>query len=247
MLATVPTVKPVLNRRERVRETTRVELVAGARSLLVDDGLDAVTVREVARTLGMTAPAIYRYFPSREALLEEVIDALYDELADHIVAARESARSGNLADRFLLTSRSFRQWARDNRPEFGLLFGAPVPGVGSTGHAKSERGQRFAAVWLELFVEIDQGGGTATPWARPMSPALRAQIRAYVDSIGQPVAVETAMLYLYCWQNLYGFICTEVFGHLSWAVTDATEMFEDRLAEFRELLGLPLPTTLGRR
>lgn len=250
MLTTVPSVKPVLNRRERVRETTRAELVAAARSLLVDDGLDAVTVREVARTLGMTAPAIYRYFPSREALLEEVVDALYDELADHLVAARESGRAGNLTDRFLLTTRSFRQWALDNRPEFGLLFGAPIPGVGLApdAAAKSERGQRFGLVWLDLFVEINQGaGGDPHPWRRPMTPRLRTQIQAYVDRTGQPVDVETAMLYLYCWQSLYGFICTEVFGHLSWAVADASEMFEDRIEEFRELLDLPGPTALGRR
>jgi AcrR family transcriptional regulator len=237
------TVNP--SRRERVHQATKTDLVAATRALLVEQGLTAVTVRAVAAKLGMTAPAIYRYYPSRELLLEEVIDLLYAELADHLEQACESRRSGSLTDRFLATSRAFRSWALNNRPEFGLLFGAPVPGVGhkveSDGWpAEDSRGMRFMLVWLRLFLEIPAAGIALPPWPRPIPDALRTQLASYLRRLGQdPASVDLAMLFLVSWQSLYGFICTEAFGHLSFALDDSTEMFEDRLQEFRERVHLP--------
>ena len=232
-------VKPALTRRERVRETTRTELTAAARELLVAGGVDSVTVRAVAKELGMTAPAIYRYFDSREALLAAVIDLLYDELADVLTGARESRRSGTLSDRYLIMARTFRGWAKEHFAEFALLFGAPIPGVGNPSEGSpNERGMNFGMTWLMLFVEISQDDAPQPEWPRPIAPGLRNQLERYVTSIGNPVSVETTMLYLYCWQSLYGFICTEVFGHLAFALDSCDEMFEDRMLELAEMLGL---------
>lgn len=238
---------PGLSRRERVHKATKVDLVSAARELLVEQGLTAVTVRAVAAKLGMTAPAIYRYYESRESLLEDVVDLLYEELADYLEQACDSVVAGALTERFLVTSRAFRTWALSNRPEFGLLFGAPIPGVGSkirevelpTGTlAPNSRGRRFMLVWLRLFLQMPATG--IEPWPRPIPTALRAQLSAYLVRHGQSAeAVDLAMLFLVSWQSLYGFICTEAFGHLAFALDDGSEMFEDRLEEFRERLRLP--------
>lgn len=236
---------PDLSRRARLRHATKIDLVAAARALLVEEGLTAVTVRAVASRLGMTAPAIYRYYDSRELLLEDVVDLLYAELADHLEAARDSVGSAALSERFLVTSRAFRSWALQNRPEFGLLFGAPVPGVGRKEHdftllPEEARGVRFMLVWLQLFLEIPAAGIELPPWPRPVPAGLRAQLSGYLQRIGQdPSSVDSAMLFLVCWQTLYGFICTEAFGHLEFALDDGREMFEDRLQELRERLHLP--------
>jgi AcrR family transcriptional regulator len=236
----VTAVNPLPSRRERVRAATRTELTAAARQLLLDGGTEAVTVRSIAARLGMTAPAIYRYFDGREALLNALVDELYDELADHLYAARESFRSGTLAQRFMATSRAFRLWALSNPREFGLLFGAPIPGVGKGGRGEPAdlRGHRFGRVWLDLFVELVALNREPIRWHRPIPARLRAQLEEYVRQIGEAVDVDTALLFLSCWEKLYGAVCTEAFGHLHFALDDAEELFEDQLADVAERLGL---------
>jgi AcrR family transcriptional regulator len=228
----------VLSRRERMRAATRSELTVAARELLVTGGVEAVTVRSIAGQLGMTAPAIYRYFDGREALLNALVVELYDELADYLVEVRDSRSA--LYDRFIETSRAFRRWALAHRAEFGLLFGAPIPGVSEAkpDGTDDERGLRFATVWLELFIELGARELPVQRWRRPISDVLRQQVESYVKGIGGIVGVDAALLFLSCWEKLYGAVCTEVFGHLAFALEDGEELFEDQLLDVAERLGI---------
>jgi len=228
-----------------MRAATKSELTGAARALLLEGGIEAVTVRSIAAKLGMTAPAIYRYFDSREELLNALVDDLYDELADYLYASLERRRREPLAARFVGASRAYRQWALDHPAEFGLLFGAPIPGVGHSPPAGSDaeglRGHRFGQLWLELFVELSQTSAVPLVWRRPIPTSLRQQVERYLAALGDPVDVDTALMYLSCWERLYGSVCTEVFGHLSFALSDAEELFEDHLADVAVRLGLDHP------
>lgn len=232
-------VKSAPTRRERIFNDTKAEIAAAARDLLVAGGQQAVTVRAVAGEVGMTAPALYRYYDSREALLEQVIVDLYDELAAYLVGHRDAEKSADTAKRLLATSRAFRRWALEHRPEFALLFGAPIPGVGKpkTDGEAVRGGRAFGRVWFELFVEIDRLG-TVMSWDRPISRTMRASIDGFSELFGAPIAPRAAMMYLYCWQSIYGAVCTEAFGHLQWAFADGEELFEGVLARRLVDLGL---------
>jgi len=232
-------VKTESSRRERLFAATQAELSQAARELLVEGGPEAVTVRAVAERVGMTAPAIYRYFPSRESLLGRVCIDLYAELGEHLYAVRDSVAGEGVADRLRRTARAFRQWALDHTPEFGLLFGAPIPGVVVDAEEKHEAvaGQSFALVWLELFGEIEREG-TGMRWNRRVPRRVAEQIDNFTGGAGIEIDTKAAMLYVYCWQSLYGAVATEVFGHMKWAVDDAEEFFEGRLAELLVRLGL---------
>jgi AcrR family transcriptional regulator len=237
-------VKTEPTRRERLFAATQAELSHAARELLVEGGTEAVTVRAVAERVGMTAPAIYRYFDSREALLARVCVDLYAELGQHLYAVRDSVPGESVADRLCRTARAFRLWALDHTPEFGLLFGAPIPGVVVDADEKHETmaGQSFALVWLELFGEIEREG-TGMRWNRPVPKGVAAQIDNFTCGAGIEIDTTAAMLYVYCWQSLYGGVATEVFGHMKWAVDDAEEFFEGRLAELLVRLGLEDPNS----
>lgn len=230
-------VNPQMSRRERIFSDTQAELSAAARDLVVAGGTEAVTLRAVASALGMTAPAVYRYFESREKLLERVIADLYVELAGFLRATRDDPANTGTLERLVATSRAFRAWAMEHQPEFGLLFGAPIPGVAleqeETDHAE---GMDFGRVWFEMFIEIDRRGKDLA-WSGPMSEQTEAAMFALADKLQVPVNPRATYLYLYCWQSLYGAVCTEVFGHLKWAVEDAEELFEGRLAELAGVLG----------
>ena len=84
------TVVQPLSRRDRVRAATVTEIKDTARRILVGEGIDGLSLRAIAREMGMTAPALYRYFPSREDLLVHLIGDLYDELSDTMEAARDA-------------------------------------------------------------------------------------------------------------------------------------------------------------
>lgn len=230
-------VNPAPSRRERIFGDTQSELASSARELVVEGGPEAVTIREVAGRVGMSGPAIYRYFPSREALLERVIRDLYVELAEYLVQARDSAGDHTVRGRLLAASRAFRRWALEHRSEFGLLFGAPIPGVVVDKDQHETAGPSFGQVWLELFAEI-YASGARPRWPHPLPPRLTDQVDALIERMGMPVSTDVAVLYLYCWQSLYGAVCTEAFGHLKWALDDAEDFFEGRLLEILDLLEL---------
>lgn len=229
------------NRRERARAATRAEILEAAHALLVDGGTDAITLRAVAGRLGMTAPAIYRYFDSRENLLVSLIAALYDQLAATLRAARDGDPDARLVDRFMVTSLAFRQWALDHRPEFGLLFGAPIPGVAER-DADPDRnlGDAFGAVWLELFTELWQAYPVPVAEDEAIDPSLRDQLAGYHARIGAIMPLGAVVLYLACWMRLHGAVATEAFGHLDFALRDgnAEALFAELLTDLAGRLGL---------
>ena len=229
-------------RRERTHAATRAEILQAARRLLIDGGTERVTVRGIATELGMTAPALYRYFDSRESLLGALCNSLYDELADALLAARDGDPQATLKQRFLVTSFAFRQWALDHRPEFGLLFGAPVPGVlvDKSPDPDENRGMRFGQVWLGLFADLWRQYPVSVPSARSIDPRLRKQLAEYHEQIGRIVPIGAVVLYLSCWVQLYGAVATEAFGHLGFALQDGDgeALFHDLMRELAAKLGL---------
>src|SRR5918997_4638613 len=110
-----------LSRRDRVRADTVREIKRTARRVLVEQGEQGLALRAVAREMGMTAPGLYRYFASREDLIEHVVADLYTELADRMEAACAAADPATPAQKLMAASRSFRRWAMAHRHEFGLL------------------------------------------------------------------------------------------------------------------------------
>lgn len=127
------------SRRDRNRAATTSEIKTTARRMLVEHGAHALSLRGIAREMGITAPAIYRYFDSHATLVEALVGDLYDELCDEMEAAQAEAigsesavddqRAGNVERRLLASAREFRAWSIGHPAEFALVFGAPIPGV----------------------------------------------------------------------------------------------------------------------
>lgn len=231
-------------RRERAHAATRAEILQGARRLLIEGGAERVTVRGIATEVGMTAPGLYRYFSGREDLLGALCNSLYDELADALYEVRDRDPGASLKQRFLVTAYGFRQWAFEHRPEFGLLFGAPIPGVLIDKHADldpaTNRGIRFGQVWLELFTELWRQHPVPVPDADEIDPRLREQLTDYYHQIERVVPIGAVVLYLSCWVQLYGAVATEAFGHLNFALHDgdAEALFRDLVGDLLAKLGL---------
>jgi AcrR family transcriptional regulator len=213
-------------RRERLRIATVSEIKDGARRLLVTGGPQAISLRAIARDMGMTAPAIYRYFPSLDALIVALAGDLFDELRESIERARDAA-GDDLIGQLGAMARAFRMWSIQHPVEFALIFGNPVPELAAFGDDcvdESHPGSRFGAVFLETFVELWR----RSPFPTPPHELIEHQLGRCHEPLRQnygDVPVEVAYVFLSGWVRLYGLVCMEVFHHLRWAVTEPEALF----------------------
>ncbi|MFF5171216.1 TetR/AcrR family transcriptional regulator [Micromonospora sp. NPDC000089] len=220
-------------RRERLRTATVSEIKDGARRLLVTGGVEAVSLRAIARDMGMTAPAIYRYFPSLEALVFDLAGDLYDELRQRIEAARDAA-GPEPTEQLRQMCRAMRRWAVEHPAEFTLIFGNPVPGVTDFTDQcvdPEHPGARFGAVFLVPFVALTRRA--ALPPPPPDLHELRQRLGTHLGPLAAShgeLPIEVAYAFLSAWTRLYGLVAMEVFGHLSWAVDEPEALFETELA-----------------
>ena len=230
------------SRRDRVRAATVDEIKTTARQLLVADGPEAVSLRAIGRAMGMTAPALYRYFGSREDLVKHVCADIFTEIAAEIHTAIEQAAKtsdGDITAKLFAACGAFRTWALAHRPEFGLLFGTPLPGI-ETMHDDivDKCADKFSGEFLALFYELWTRHPFPVPADDEIKPGLAAQLARYRDGLGVDLPVGAILIFLRCWVRLYGMVSLEVFGHLGFALDDPSAMFDYTLAELRELLGL---------
>ncbi|WP_422770833.1 TetR/AcrR family transcriptional regulator [Plantactinospora sp. WMMC1484] len=223
---TVPT------RRERLRTAALTEIKNAARRLLVTGGPQAVSLRAIARDMGMTAPAIYRYFPSLEALILDLAGDLLNELCGVLKEARDGAGAAP-ADQIVAASRAFRRWAVGHPVEFDLVFGTLVPGVNAFPECArdDDPGARLGHVFLAPLVELWRRAPFPVPLAGQVDARL-ADALAPVRERHPEVPVEVACLMLSGWTMLYGLVAMEVHAQLRWAVTDPEALFEAELATF---------------
>jgi AcrR family transcriptional regulator len=240
-------------RRDRLRAATTDEIVQTARRLLVTSGPDAVTLRAIAREMGMTAPGLYRYFDSREELLRNVCANIFTELTGGIRQAIEAAAApvqaadpmaAKLTVKLVAACSEFRRWSLSHQAEFGMLFGVPLPGVGhlSDVHDIAEEcALAFAGTFFALFLELWDAVPFPVPQAADIDPGLRDQIRRYRGELGTDLPLGVVLTFLRGWTVLYGAVAMEVFGHMKFALEDPAPMFELTLSDLATLVGLRYP------
>ena len=234
-----------VSRRDRVRAATTGEIKETARRILVAEGPEAVSLRAIAGEMGMTAPALYRYFSSREDLVRHVCGDIFTEIATGIRAASARAAQesgGDVTTKLIAACREFRHWALTHREEFGLLFGTPLPGLEPLHNDKiDECALDFAGSWMTLFLELWQRHPFPVQADDQIEPELLAQLARYIGALGVDLPAGAVLIFLRCWVRLYGMVSLEVFEHLHFALDDAAPLFEYTLAELADLVGLDYP------
>jgi AcrR family transcriptional regulator len=231
------------SRRDRARADTVREIKRTARAVLVEHGVEGLALRAIARAMGMSAPALYRYFASREELVEHVVADLYAELCDDLEAARDATAPPTAAAQLMTVSRRFRAWALTHRAEFGLLFGSPAERIRSTAQQATEgpagaAARRFGETFGILVATIYLERGFPVPADDELDPAYQEQLRLWCDTLPIPLPLGVMHVFLSCWIRLYGTVCMEALGHLRFAVDDAEPVFEAELRDLGQVLGL---------
>ncbi|MGY1717167.1 TetR/AcrR family transcriptional regulator [Geodermatophilus sp. SYSU D01106] len=230
-----------VNRRERARADTLRDIRGAARRVLVEHGVEGLALRAIAREVGLTPPALYRYFASREELVERVVADLYDELCDRLEEARDAVTPPRPGVQLMTAARTFRRWAIDHPAEFGLLFGNAADGVvpekADDGPAAAA-GRRFGGVFAALMAAVYLQQPFPVLADGDLDERYRAQLRAWCAKLPVELPLGVMAVFLSSWVRLYGLVCMEVFGHLRFALDDAASLFEAEMRDVAVRLGI---------
>src|SRR5215475_12626511 len=156
--------------RERVRAELIREITEIARRQLATDGAAGLSLRAVAREMGMVSSAIYRYFPSRDDLLTTLIIDGYNAVGAAVEKAEAACPPEDYADRWLAGCRAVREWALAHPHEYALVYGSPVPGYQAP-ERTIEPASRAAAVFGKIISEAYRAGAASVPQAAASVPA----------------------------------------------------------------------------
>jgi AcrR family transcriptional regulator len=221
--------------RARARAHTTAEIKRIAREHLAKDGPN-LSLRAVARDLGVVSSAVYRYFRSRDELLTVLIIEGYDSLADAAEAAEASAPRKDLAGRWCALGRGIRAWALERPHEYALLYGSPVPGYAAPPDTIEPASRPLTLVAAIIREAVERG--TAIKDDRLAKP-----VRADLDAIaatdlfaGVPAPVLARGIT--AWTELFGAINFELFGRLTNGITDYDAWFDHQLKAMGKYLGL---------
>ncbi|PZT71074.1 hypothetical protein DN402_01685 [Streptomyces sp. SW4] len=224
--------RPVLNRRERLRQATLEEIVEAGRSLL-RAGRE-VTLRAVAAEMGFTAPALYRYVGSVAALNDLLSNDIFAEIVREMAAAAEPYGDDDPAAQMVAAASAFRGWALDHIDEFQLVFqtnslsGEHVARSEADGRStRSRRMRRDPPAGCSC--SPTSSGRSSSGWhsgsRSPFPPgrnSTRSSWRCTPRRDGRPDVAELlgpdglGMIWLFelAWAQLYGIVTLEVFGHV---------------------------------
>jgi AcrR family transcriptional regulator len=230
------------------RAAARHALIADIKRLAVEqlerDGAAALSLRAIARELGMVSSAIYRYFPGRDELLTALIVDAYDELGATAEVAVAQVLDEPARTQWLVAGAAARSWALANPARYALIFGSPVPGYVAPSDTIGPA-TRVTAVLTDLLRrgietgEIELAGGDNAAPEQDLSPSALAQMAALVQRSGLDLPPEIMVPAIGAWVQLFGLISFELFGHFNQVIDDPDAWFVHELHRQATLLHLP--------
>lgn len=235
---------PVPTARQRARVELEQVIKQTAGRHVAEGGAASLSLRAVAREMGLASSALYRYYPSRDALLTALIVDAYDAVGETAEQADDPAREPS--ERWLVVCRAVRAWARSHPHEWALVHGTPVPGYAAPPDTVPAA-VRLARVMAGVVVAAVDDGSLRPP-RRPL-PGPRLVTSAVLDVVGTAPAapyedvLERAVVLL---AALVGTVSYELFGHTRSTFTDDDAWFDVAMAVAAEGVGLDLPLDLPR-
>jgi AcrR family transcriptional regulator len=217
--------KQIPNLQEAIKET--------AWKQIAEFGAPTLSLRAIARELKITAPAIYNYFPNRDALVTALIVDAFTSLGDSQKEAIKAIPASKVEMRFTALGLAYRDWAIQYEQRYQLIFGTPIPGYAAPDDATVP-----AAAWalaplieaIQALYEADKLRITALP---KLTLALKAMLEAwqgFVARAGMQVHIEVLYLAFVVWSRVHGLVALELGDQNPSFITDPGEFFRREIA-----------------
>jgi AcrR family transcriptional regulator len=193
--------------RERYREQVRDEIKAHAWTQVATDGAAALSLNAIARQMGISGPALYRYFRNRDELITDLVMDAYRDLRDACLAA--VAPGGPPQDRLAAVAAAMRHWALAAPHRYLLIYGTPVPGYQAPPEA-AVIAASIMAILLDAFTDMGPARGPVAGAAAALDDHLVTHRQWTAGRPAQGTAPRRALTF---WTRLHGVVSLEVAGH----------------------------------
>ena len=224
--------------RERARIELTREIMEVARRQLAEHGAPALSLRAVAREVGLvSASALYRYFPGRDALLTALIIDAYGALGDAAEAAEAKVHRHDVLTRWVAVGRGVRAWATANPHEYALIYGSPVPGYAAPQDTVGPATRVPLLLGSLLRDMLNTDPAVEFPVPRRVHRSLRPVLSTMPPGVSDDLMVRGLM----AWTYLFGAVSFEVFGHRHKVIDDYDAFFDHEIKRLGTLLGFARP------
>ncbi|WP_203915478.1 TetR/AcrR family transcriptional regulator [Rhizocola hellebori] len=223
--------------RARVRQELTSEIKAVARRQLATEGAN-LSLRAVARELGMVSSAVYRYFPSRDDLLTALIIDCYNEMGE--AGETAAAVTGTALERWLAFGHAIRDWALAHQAEYALIYGSPVPGYRAP-RDTVEPAARTTVVLARFLADGYTSGELRVTYADDAAPPpeLETELVQALPVIAPDIPIPLLLRGLTAWIQLYGVITFELFGRFNnFIESSRREFFDHQMRVMAREIGL---------
>ncbi|TCP57415.1 TetR family transcriptional regulator [Tamaricihabitans halophyticus] len=239
-------------RRPRSRVDTERDIRQHARELLVEQGHEAVTLRAIARGLGITAPALYRYYSSRAALLDQLRVDICVDLAEQMVTELAKAPEDDAVEQVRAACRGFRGWSVAHPREFVLSFASLMQEEETPPKLAPAQWPQdgFGKVFLSVAGQVLATHELAPQPVEAIPDELVADLATFRDNLLGTIAERGVVLtearlsigatyqILQFWVRLYGHVALEVFGRFPGPLSNPDALFEANLTSLIRDIGL---------
>lgn len=224
--------------RERVRAEMIKEITDVARKHLATEGAAGLSLRAIARELGMVSSAIYRYFAGRDELLTALIIEGYNAIGEVVEEADATARQDDYAGRWLAVCRAVRQWALANPHEYALLYGSPVPGYKAPPDTVTPA-LRDTVVYGRILTDAYENDALTPPDLGLSAPTELSGDMERVRELMPRLPDDLVARAVLAWAALFGIVSFEVFGRFDNTIYERDALFDHHVRSLARLLGLP--------
>lgn len=215
-----------LGRRAGERNLTAAAVKDAARRQMAAHGSAGLSLRGIARDLGVTAPALYNYFPRLEDLITALIVDAFSALADAMLAAEQGEPAGDFGRQIRAGALAYRAWAVSHPVDFQLIYGNPIPGYEAPAHVTVPLAARPLRDLGSLFAAAHSAGALRISAGYAAIPAAVAERATAVNrEYGIDAPAAATCLLVSGWARIHGMVMLELFGHLEPVVGDVAAYF----------------------
>lgn len=225
--------------RERARAEITAEILAAGRRQLATVGAPGLSLRAVAREIGMVSSAVYRYVASRDDLLTMLIVESYDALGAAVEGAAAPRGDRRPAERFLAAARAVRRWGVAHPHEYALLYGSPVPGYAAPADTIGPASRPTLAL-VGIVADAHRDGALDVGAVRPLevTSALTADFDTIRRLVGADLPDAVVVAVIAAWTQLFGLVSFELFGQTHNVIHRHAELFDTTVSAMAQAIGL---------
>jgi AcrR family transcriptional regulator len=226
-------------RREKILDITREEIKDTARQLMAEKGTAGLSVRAIARQMGMTAPALYHYYASLNDLITALIADAFTQLADTLEAAANDPALTTSAQRLTAVANANRQWALTHPIDYQLLYGNPIPNYVQPTDVTYPPARRSFLVTAGIFTAAIENGEIDLPLQyQDLPPSLEQSLLDLTQVEGHDLPLPALYLAAAAWVKMHGHIMLELFNLIQPVIADVDAFFQYEMQNFLQQVGL---------